>query len=181
MRRALIRIVAGAALLWVLGFALWVLLLPDRNDSGQRTDAIVVMTGGPGRVNRGVALLRAGKARRLFISGVDRTVRPHELALTVNAPPALFRCCVDLGREAVDTRSNADETARWVKMRGYRSVRLVTSAWHMPRARLELSARLDNGVEIISDAVPGDRPPAAMSREYTKYALRLLSIWMGVV
>lgn len=180
MRKALIRIVAAAALIWVLGFALWVLLLPGRNDTG-KTDAIVVMTGGPGRVDRGVALLRKGKAKRLLISGVDRSVRPHELALTVDAPAALFNCCVDLGREAVDTRSNADETARWVKKRGYRSLRLVTSAWHMPRARLELAARLDDDVEIVSDAVPGERPPAAMSREYTKYVLRLLSVWLGII
>lgn len=181
MTRALVRIVAAAALIWVLGFALWVLLLPDAATGGRRTDAIVVMTGGSGRVDRGVALLRAGKAKRLFISGVDRTVRPHELALMADAPPALFRCCVDLGREAVDTRSNADETARWVRKRHYRSVRLVTSAWHMPRARLELSARLDDNVEIVSDAVPGERPPAAMSREYTKYVLRLLSVSLGMI
>src|SRR3546814_1477416 len=65
----------------------------------------------------------------------------------------LFDCCVDLGREAVDTRSNADETVRWVNKRGYRSLRLVTSAWHMPRARLELAERLDDDVEIVSYAV----------------------------
>src|SRR3546814_9682640 len=108
-----------------------------------------VMTGGPRRVGRCVDLLRAGRAKRLLVSGVARTVRPHELALTVDAPPSLFECCVDLGREAVDTRSNADETAKWVKRRGYRSIRLVTSAWHMPRARLELSARLDDDVLIV--------------------------------
>lgn len=181
MRKAFIRILAAAGLIWVLGFALWVLLLPGGNDTGRKTDAIVVMTGGPGRVDHGVALLRAGKARRLLISGVDRTVRPHELALTVHASNGLFDCCVDLGREAVDTRSNADETVRWVNKRGYRSLRLVTSAWHMPRARLELAARLDDDVEIVSDAVPGERPPAAMSREYTKYVLRLLSVAMGIV
>ena len=181
MRKALVRIVAALALVWVLGFALWILLLPEGKADARTTEAIVVMTGGPGRIDRGVALLRAGKAKRLLISGVDRTVRPHELALTVHAPPALFRCCVDLGREAVDTRSNADEIARWVQRRGYHSVRLVTSAWHMPRARLELSARLEDRVEIVSDAVPGERPPAAMSREYTKYVLRLLSVLAGAI
>lgn len=181
MTRVLVRIFAAAALIWVLGFALWVVLLPDRNDSGRTTDAVVVLTGGPGRVQRGVELLQAGKAKRMLISGVDRSVRPHELAEIVDAPVSLFDCCVDLGREAVDTRSNADETVRWVKKRKYHSLRLVTSAWHMPRARLELSARLDDDVKIIADAVPGDRPPAAMSREYSKYALRLLSVWLGIV
>jgi uncharacterized SAM-binding protein YcdF (DUF218 family) len=181
VRKALVRIFAAAALLWVLGFALWVVMLPGKGDPVARTDAIVVMTGGPGRLDRGIALLRAGRAKRLLVSGVDRTVRPHELAATVDAPLALFDCCVDLGREAVDTRSNADETARWARKRGYRSIRLVTSAWHMPRARLELAARLPDDVKIISDAVPGERPAAAMSREYTKYVLRLMAVWMGIV
>src|SRR3546814_8832527 len=104
VRSALGRIVAAAVLIWVLGFALWVVLLPERGDDGIRTDGIVVMTGGPGRVDRGVDLLRAGRAKRLLVSGVARTVRPHELALTVDAPPSLFQCCVDLGREAVDTQ-----------------------------------------------------------------------------
>lgn len=181
MIRALIRILAAAGLIWVLGFAFWVVLLPEGGDSRTMTDGIVVMTGGVGRVDHGVALLRAGKARRLLISGVDSTVRPHELAVAAGAPAALFDCCVDLGREAVDTRSNADETARWVKKRGYHSIRLVTSAWHMPRARLELAARLDDDVRIVSDPVPGERPPAAMLREYTKYFLRLLSVGLGIV
>src|SRR3546814_10303504 len=65
VRSALVRIVAAAVLIWVLGFALWVLLLPERGDDGIRTDGIVVMTGGPGRVDRGVDLLRAGRAKRL--------------------------------------------------------------------------------------------------------------------
>lgn len=181
MLRFIIRVFATAALVWILGFALWVTLLPDANNSGRTTDAIVVMTGGAGRVDRGVTLLREGKAKRLLISGVDTTVRPQELAATVDAPVSVFECCVDLGREAVDTRSNADETARWVVKHNYQSVRLVTSSWHMPRARLELSARLDDKIEIVSDAVPGDRPAAAMSREYTKYILRLLAVGMGII
>jgi len=178
--RALIRLVSAIGLCFVLGFPLWVLLLPQPADPLRATDGIVVTTGGPGRVDRGVELLRAGHAKRLLISGVDRSVRPRELAVTVDAPMQLFECCVDLGREAVDTRSNADETVRWVRKHRYHSIRLVTSAWHMPRARLELSERLPHDVEIVTDPVPGERPPGPMIREYSKYVLRLLSVAVGV-
>src|SRR3546814_10350716 len=55
------------------------------------------------------------------------SVRPIELAVEYKTRPAVFECCIDLGHEAVDTRSNAEETAAWVRDHRYRSVRLVTS------------------------------------------------------
>jgi len=178
--RVLSRLAALAVLAWVLGFAVFVLTLPGPAGA-ETTDAIVVVTGGEGRLARGLELLRQKKAKRLLVSGVDRSVRPHELAIAANAPVSLFDCCVDLGREAVDTRSNAEETAAWLKRRNYRSVRLVTSGWHMPRARLELAARIDPEVRILEDAVPGERPPGAMLREYSKFALRYAAMLLGVV
>ncbi len=63
-------------------------------------------------------------------------------------------CCVTLGFQSVDTRSNAAETARWIADNKFRSVRLVTTDWHMRRAAGELSAALPGDVELIRDAVP---------------------------
>ncbi len=113
------RAVAVIVLLWALGFALFAGTLP-RPASAQKTDAIVVPTGGAGRIGRGLALLQAGQARRMLVTGVDRRVRAAELANVQGAPPALVACCVDLGREAVDTRSNGEETARWIAHRKYK-------------------------------------------------------------
>jgi len=72
----IIRLLAIPAIIWALGFALFVLLLP-KPASDQMTDAIVVVTGGPGRIQRGISLLEAGKAKRMLISGVDRQVKQH--------------------------------------------------------------------------------------------------------
>ena len=85
--------------------------------------------------------MERGLARRMLISGVARTVRPEELAEAYEVDPALFECCIALGREAFDTRSNADEVARWLARRRFRSIRLVTNDLHMPRARYELRKR----------------------------------------
>ena len=176
----MIRRLLGVMLLaWTLGFVLFAVRLP-RPSGAQRTDAIVVPTGGAGRIGRGLALLQAGQARRMLISGVDRRVRPAELALTQGAPLALIHCCVDLGREAVDTRSNGEETARWVKQRGYHSVRLVTTDWHMPRARFELEQSLGDDVVIVADAVRSDPGFAVLLREYHKYLLRRAAALVGV-
>jgi len=173
------RLVALVALAWALGFALFMLVLPDPLDD-HPTDAIVVPTGAAGRIDRGITLLEHHEARRMLISGVAPTVRPIELALQYHAPPALFACCIDLGRQAVDTRSNAEETARWVHAHGYRSVRLVTSDWHMARARMELGNALDDNVTIVRDGVKGEPNLGLLVAEYNKLLLRRIALWLGI-
>jgi uncharacterized SAM-binding protein YcdF (DUF218 family) len=172
------RFFALAGLAWAGGFVLFAGLLPQPADDRQ-TDAIVVLTGAPGRIQRGLALLGAGRAQRMLISGVDRQVRPAELAAAQNAPLALVACCIDLGREAVDTRSNGAETARWLAARKYKSVRLVTSDWHMRRARFELERSLGSGVTVVADAVTGEASFALLFREYHKFLARRTAVLLG--
>nr|WP_208402957.1 YdcF family protein [Sphingomonas japonica] len=143
------------------------------------TDAIVVPTGGPGRIDRGIALLQARAAKRMLVSGVAPAVRPIELAVTYSASPALFACCIDLGQEAFDTRSNGDETALWVSEHGYRSVRLVTSDWHMARARLELTNALGPDVEVVADPVPTNARLETLISEYSKLIVRRVALLLG--
>jgi uncharacterized SAM-binding protein YcdF (DUF218 family) len=174
----------GALLLllcWVLGFAMFLLSLGKPADA-RKTDAIVVLTGGSGRIDRGLAALRAGDAKRMLVSGVDPDVRPVELAVQFKIERKLMACCIDLGWQAVDTRSNADETAKWVQRYGFRSVRLVTTDWHMPRARMELSHALGGEVDVIGDGVrSGPNSPGwgVLFREYHKYLVRRIALWTG--
>jgi len=172
------RLLGLLALGWCLGFAAFMLLLPrplDRNT----TEAIVVPTGGSGRIERGVRVLRAGEARRMLVTGVGAGVRPADLARGYRIAPSLM-ARIDLGPEAVDTRSNAEETAAWVRAHGYRSVRLVTSDWHVPRARMELAAALGPRVVILGDGVPGEPRLATLVNEYNKLLLRRLALWLGI-
>jgi uncharacterized SAM-binding protein YcdF (DUF218 family) len=179
----MIRFLAALVLVWALGFGLFVVVLPGAA-SEERTDAIVVLTGGPSRIPRALDLLERGRARRLLVSGVGRAVKPHELALQNRVPTDLFACCVDLGREAVDTRSNAEETARWLRRLRYRSVRLVTTDWHMPRARFELAhaLSLDGGpaLSILPDGVHSEPALRQLLTEYNKYLLRRLAVPLGI-
>lgn len=173
------RLLSLAALGWMLGFAAFMLLLP-RPLGEQRTDAIVVPTGGAGRIDRGLDLLERHQARRLLITGTAPEVRPRELAAEYKRSPALFACCVDLGHEAVDTRSNAEETATWVREHRYRSVRLVTSDWHAPRARMELVSALDDDVTVWSDGVQSNPRFSLLIAEYNKLLLRRAALWLGM-
>lgn len=165
------RLVAIPVLLWAIGFVLFVAMLPGPAEE-QKTDAIVVLTGGPGRIQRGISLLQAGKAKRMLVSGVDRRVKPHELAAEYDAPRRLFDRQIDLGHESVDTRTNAAEAADWLGKRGYRSVRLVTTDWHMARARFDLRQAVGPDVSVIADAVPSEPQLVPLLKEYNKYVLR---------
>ena len=173
------RLLALPLLAWALGFVLFAVLLPGPADD-RRTDAIVVLTGGAGRVQRGLDLLRAGKAQRMLVSGVDRRVKPHELAEEYKVPRALFRKSIDLGHESVDTHSNARESAEWVERHGYRSVRLVTTDWHMARARFELAQALGPDVVLVADAVPSQPGLVLLVKEYNKYLLRRAAAVIGI-
>ena len=173
------RFFAFLALVWALGFAAFMLLLP-RALTDHPTDAIVVPTGAAGRIDRGIDLLQRKEAKRLLITGVAPGVRPIDLALEYHAAPALFACCIDLGRQAVDTRSNAEETARWVREHGYHSIRLVTSDWHMARARMELGNALDPDVKIVDDGVKGTPDLRLLVAEYNKLLLRRVALWLGI-
>jgi uncharacterized SAM-binding protein YcdF (DUF218 family) len=173
------RLIAFAALVYLLGYAAFAVLLPEPGDQRQ-TDAIVVLTGGPKRIERGLDLLAAHKAQRMLVSGVAATVRAQELAAQYPANAALFSCCIDLGREAVDTRSNADEVARWVKKRRFRSVRLVTTDWHMPRAGFEIERQVGGAASVYEDAIESKPRFQTLFLEYNKYLLRRVAVLLGI-
>ena len=173
------RIISFFILLYVLGYAAFAVMLPrPANDS--RTDAVVVLTGGAGRMERGLSLLRDKRANRMLVSGVARTVRPPELAARYPGNDALFGCCIDLGRESVDTRSNAEEVSRWMAKHKFTSLRLVTTDWHMPRARFELSRRLGSDVDVVGDAVLSNPSLRQLFAEYNKYLLRRAAVLVGL-
>jgi uncharacterized SAM-binding protein YcdF (DUF218 family) len=117
------------------------------------TDAIVVLTGGSLRLSSGIDLLREGKGRVLFVSGVPEPVSLGELLRgTRNDIPHWLACCIVIGHDAQNTTGNAIETARWMRREGYHRLRLVTSWYHMPRSVLEF-ARAMPDVEIIPHPV----------------------------
>ena len=106
-----------------------------------RADAIVALTGPSAeRVNAAIRLLEQDKGRRVLISGVNREVRRQELRALTPGSNRLFNCCVDLGFEAEDTVGNAQEIAAWADAKGYDSLIVVTSDYHMPRALTEIRA-----------------------------------------
>jgi uncharacterized SAM-binding protein YcdF (DUF218 family) len=110
-------------------------------------DGIVVLTGGQSRLEAAAALLASSKGKRLLISGVHPTIGKSDVLRAVGGNPTLFKCCVDIGHEALQTVGNAAETAKWVHDHNYSSIILVTNNYHMPRSLLEME-RVMKGVTI---------------------------------
>jgi uncharacterized SAM-binding protein YcdF (DUF218 family) len=177
--RWIVRLAAFMMLAYALGYAAFAVLLA-RPAGAERTDAIVVLTGGTGRLERGFDLLRQGTAPRMLISGVDRAVRQADLERVYHVRHALMECCVTLGHEAFDTRSNADEVARWTAAHHVHSIRLVTNDLHMARARYELTKRVGRGVDILPDAVSTDPSLGQIFSEYNKYLLTRVADLIGL-
>jgi uncharacterized SAM-binding protein YcdF (DUF218 family) len=125
-------------------------------EPANRADGIVVLTGGSSRVSDAMELLAGGYGGRLLISGVHPTNAASDISRSLSDNQSLLRCCVDLDRSAVNTRSNAAETRRWVHERGFKSLIVVTSNYHMPRAIVELSHAMPD-VHLIPFAVVGEK------------------------
>ena len=166
--RALFKVVrfliALAILLIVGGFFVFALHISNAKpaDPIGKADGIVVLTGtGGGRLEAGADLLKQGLGEHLLISGVNKSISAEEIQSLLKLDDETFTCCVTLDYEAENTFQNGIETANWARALGYESILLVTSSYHMPRAKVEISTAMD-GIRIMPYPVPletrGDEP-----------------------
>ena len=172
----ILRLTSFLLLAYALGFALFSVTLGSPAGPA-KTDAVVVLTGGPGRIERGVEVMADRRARRMLIAGADPSVTRADLIRRLGRNAGgVMRCCVDLGSESVDTRSNAEEAKRWLDRRGYRSLRLITSDWHMRRAHYEFRRHLGEGYAITEDGVRTRPRFGTLFGEYNKLLLRRAAV-----
>jgi uncharacterized SAM-binding protein YcdF (DUF218 family) len=157
LRATIVAVLGMAFVAAAIGFVGFISQLRGAETRPSRTaDGIVVLTGGSSRVSDAMELLADGYGKRLLISGVHPTSAASDISRSVTDNQSLMNCCVDLDRSAVNTRSNAAETRRWARERGFKSLIVVTSNYHMPRAIVELSHAMPD-ITLIPYAVVGDK------------------------
>lgn len=177
---------------WLAGFCLFITQVSTYNEPAidsflPTTDAIVVLTGGSERVDTGLDLLAAGKAHKLLISGVPQGLTLNHILAKHTITPELRDCCITLGHAADNTLGNAEETRAWVDAEKFRTLRLVTANYHMPRSLLFFRKLLPD-VVITPHAVAPEtvdlrhlwiRPGTAslLITEYNKYVIAILREW----
>jgi uncharacterized SAM-binding protein YcdF (DUF218 family) len=168
-----------ALLLLAGGFGWFLWSLPaDEVKLERDADGIVVLTGGASRITDAIELLAAGHGKRLLISGLNRTTTSGEILRLNPEFASMLSCCVDFDR-SLNTVGNAVETRNWAESRGFRSLIVVTSSYHMPRAMAEISNQLPD-IALLPFPVIGDKLKAEpwwnhgatlrlMLSEYLKY------------
>ncbi|MFN4282926.1 MAG: YdcF family protein [Alphaproteobacteria bacterium] len=188
---ALIGLVAAAAL-WLGGLVWYANDIPRAvDDPTTRTDAVVVLTGGSGRVDVGLALLAERRAQKLLVTGVGRDVDLDQLLKVSMRQDARFlKDRIALGHEAGDTTGNAREAADWMAREGFSSLRLVTASYHMRRSLLEFRRALPDARIVAHPVFPSGfrlaewwRWPGTLSlltSEYSKFLIAAAAGALGI-
>jgi len=170
----------GAGLFWFTG------QIPRAQATLPEADAIVVFTGGKGRLEYSLRLLTEGKGERLFISGVGNIRNFEELLRRFPEPlqdnvHALPENAITLGRQAENTIGNAMETANWAKAKNVRSLLLVTSNYHMPRALLEMGEVMPQVALIPASVIDPVGYNRLFFSEYHKFLAAKFRHWLLLV
>jgi uncharacterized SAM-binding protein YcdF (DUF218 family) len=173
-----LRIAAVVLIIYGAGFVIFAQRIPAPlsfpPEAANDAEAIVALTGDGDRLGPAVSLLEQGNAMRLLISGVNKLTTKRDLKVLLHGGEH-FECCADLGFAAADTRGNASEAARWTHAHGYKSVVVVTAAYHMPRSLIEFGAAMPD-VKLVPYPVSPETSNAAglqslrrLQGEYAKY------------
>ncbi len=179
-RRHWLLALAGLLVAWLLGLVWFDRRVEAVASPSLSADGIMVLTGGADRVETGLRMLAAGRAGRLLLSGIGGGAELGGLAVRAGVDPAPLAGRVTLGRRALSTHGNAIEAAGWVARENIRSLLVVTAAYHMPRAMIEL-ARVLPGVRLIPVAVDppgydGWRRLYLLANEFTKYLAAVIGL-----
>lgn len=182
MKRITIIIMLLFAIIWLAGLVVFNYKINNFViDEKTKTDAIVVLTGGRHRLAEAVNLLDKGMAEHLFISGVQKDISLRELSKRYNIKLSAEQE-ITLDKIATNTHENARETILWVKSNNIKSIRLVTSNYHIMRSLIEFR-RWNTEVNIILHPVFSEKIASSwwksvdsfcfLAREYNKllYAL----------
>jgi uncharacterized SAM-binding protein YcdF (DUF218 family) len=178
-------VVSAGAVLFAIGFCWFVTQVPDDEVRlAGKAEGIVVLTGAASRIPDAIDLLNSARGERVLITGVNRTTTAKEIASLTSQNERVFKCCVDLDKSALNTVGNAIEAKRWARERGFTSLIIVTSNWHMPRAMAEFEHQLPDArlipYPVVSDKIKGEPwwtnsgTARLLLSEYLKYVFAML-------
>lgn len=176
-------LVALTVCTWLFGLVAFagsvMIMTPEK--PAEQADAIVVLTGGKNRIETGLELFSKKLAPNLFITGVHDDVTMEEITSRHPGRNPLPECCIILGYKAASTAENAAEAREWMVKKEIKTIRLVTSNYHMPRALLEFNDIMPDVTIIRNPIMQPDITPRdeyfwhMIFEEYHKTVFRLFN------
>jgi uncharacterized SAM-binding protein YcdF (DUF218 family) len=133
-------------------------------------DAVVVLAGSHNRLDEALRLMRRHIAPVLVIS--DGRAKEWLLANRLCAGPAAFKV-ICFRSNPYSTRGEAEELRRLTARNHWRTVVVVTSTYHVTRARILLRRCLTGRVEVVGVPFSWTKLPVLLASEWSKliYAL----------
>lgn len=116
----------------------------NQNTFKYNNPTIIVLTGGKGRFELGLDLLRNSNEGKMFISGVYPKIDMKKKYLKNPEDERYFDCCIFYGLQAKNTLENVQEVKKWIESNKTDIVYLVTSYYHLPRVKLIFEKTLPN-------------------------------------
>jgi len=145
-------------------------------------DAAIVLTGDQFRIQKGISLLRESKVNKLLISGVNKQITEKSIIAKFSDSESLFNCCIDLDMISTNTFENAKESYMWSRSNEFNSIIVVSSFYHLPRAKLEFG-RFFKDKSLIFIRANDNLKKTSFKKifiEYIKYIRTSLSILIGL-
>jgi uncharacterized SAM-binding protein YcdF (DUF218 family) len=150
MIRLKIKIMLFMLIMLFMGFVYFLYIIPNKEEHYKiSTDAIIVLTGSAGRINYGLSMFCLNPDKKILISGVKNKnflASIKKLCGYDNAKN--IKKNIFLDHQADSTITNAIETKKWVDKHNIKSITVITSDFHIPRAESEFN-NIVKDVDII--------------------------------
>ena len=170
-KRILFAAVGVLGLVWIAA-TVRIIFYPTEEAPGQ-ADAVVVLSGSKHeRLDRGLELMREGVAPTLVISGGFDPRQPTASRLCHAGKGDGFDVLC-FTPDPDSTRGEAEATGRLAAEHGWKRVVVVTSRFHVTRARMLFDRCLDSDVDAVGVPYPRTSIPAAVAGEWVKLGLSL--------
>jgi len=174
--------------IYLCGFIWFINNLPKSkmvHKTENKIDAIVVLTGGSARIPEGLYMLQNNKAKLLFISGLftELSIKNYKSILSKFEKIDYHKIHYDT--VAKTTIENAEQVKYWTNKNNIRSIYLVTSHYHVPRAKylikkynpeLKITIHPVFPINFDTESIYNIRIFSLIFFEYNKYILSHLFI-----
>ena len=163
---SLLVIVAAAA----YGFGIWLFLLHPQDNLPRTADAVVVLSGGRSRLPVALHLMAAKVAPTLVVSEDSMQSDPARYRLCHGTKPKRYTLICRIAAPS-STRGEARSIADLVEAKGWAEVVVVTSRYHLYRARVLVKRCTNANLSMrATDRDAWWRKALAIPLEYAKLA-----------